>query len=318
MNVPLVSVIIPTYNRAHRLGYCIESVLNQTYPRIEVIVVDDCSNDNTVNLVRSYGDKGVRYVRMRDRSGAQAARNGGIREARGDWISFQDSDDEWLPGKLTRQMGALAAVGYDPLTVVHSNVVRHYHREKRRQTWRLPKISGPTARSVLLGGATVLFPTVVTSRTALERISYLDERAPSHQEWDTAISLSRCCSFIHIEEPLVVYHIHEESSISKSSLRDVEGWSYIITKHANAIKGDGGQRAWNKHVLHLLRRCLDFRLWEQFDRHITMMPAEGQKDVRFILLVACRFLHIKPSCFMNELLKLARCRIYGRQVMHES
>ena len=101
---PKVSVIIPTYNRAHLVGRAIRSVLNQTYQDFEIIVVDDGSTDNTEEVVKSFNDPRIRYIRHEKNRGGSAACNTGIRAARGEYIAFQDSDDEWLPEKLEKQM----------------------------------------------------------------------------------------------------------------------------------------------------------------------------------------------------------------------
>jgi glycosyltransferase involved in cell wall biosynthesis len=111
-----VSVIIPTYNRAHYLGEAIESILNQDIRdcRIEIIVVDDGSTDNTKEIVSKF-ENGVRYIYQHNR-GAGPARNRGINAATGEWVSFLDSDDRWLPGKLTLQFRVLDAFpGYNAI-----------------------------------------------------------------------------------------------------------------------------------------------------------------------------------------------------------
>jgi glycosyltransferase involved in cell wall biosynthesis len=110
----LVSVILPTYNRAHCLGAAIDSVLNQSMDDLELIVVDDGSTDTTADVVAGV-DRRVRYIRQPNR-GVSAARNCGIRLARGRWISFIDSDDEWLPHKLHRQISELRCF---PVAQVH-------------------------------------------------------------------------------------------------------------------------------------------------------------------------------------------------------
>jgi len=101
---PIVSVIIPTYIRAHVLAKAIQSLLNQTYQDFEIIVVDDGSIDNTEEVVKSFNDPRIRYIRHKENCGGSAARNTGIRAAYGECIAFQDSDDEWLPEKLEKQM----------------------------------------------------------------------------------------------------------------------------------------------------------------------------------------------------------------------
>lgn len=102
---PRISVIIPTYNRAHCVGEAIKSVLDQTYKNFEIIVVDDGSTDNTEEVLATFGDK-IRVIRQENR-GVSAARNAGIREARGEWLAFLDSDDLWLPDKLAIQIAGL-------------------------------------------------------------------------------------------------------------------------------------------------------------------------------------------------------------------
>ena len=102
MAMELVSVIIPTYNRAAFLGEAIDSVLSQTYTQFELIVVDDGSTDATAELLRQYGGK--ISVLHTGHGGPSAARNRGITAARGKYLAFLDSDDVWLPGKLRSQM----------------------------------------------------------------------------------------------------------------------------------------------------------------------------------------------------------------------
>lgn len=106
---PLVSVIIPTYNRANLIQRAVRSVLAQTYAKFELIVVDDCSLDNTVSLVSAVQDDRVKVIRHQANQGEGASRNTGMQVSRGKYAAFLDSDDEWLPSKLERQVAALEA-----------------------------------------------------------------------------------------------------------------------------------------------------------------------------------------------------------------
>ena len=103
----MISVIIPTYNRASLLPRALDSVLRQTWEDLEVIVVDDASRDDTPQVMAACTDPRVRYIRLEKNSGACVARNTGVAQARGEWIAFQDSDDLWLPEKLEKQMAYL-------------------------------------------------------------------------------------------------------------------------------------------------------------------------------------------------------------------
>jgi len=106
---PLISVIIPTHNRADLLPRAIKSVLDQTFTDFEVIIVDDASIDDTEAVVKQMGDNRVRYIRHTHNLGGSAARNTGIREARGEYIAFLDDDDEYLPEKLKMMLQALSS-----------------------------------------------------------------------------------------------------------------------------------------------------------------------------------------------------------------
>lgn len=106
----LVSVIIPTYNRASVVTRAIKSVMAQDYEPVEIIVVDDASGDDTQRVVESLGDARIRYLVRSENKGAAAARNTGIRAARGAFIAFLDSDDEYLPGRLSAQVRAFEAL----------------------------------------------------------------------------------------------------------------------------------------------------------------------------------------------------------------
>lgn len=108
---PLVSVIIPVYNRAATIQRAVDSVLRQSYKELEIIIVDDCSSDDTVRVVNSYQDKRIKLICLSRNSGANTARNTGIRAAKGEYIAFQDSDDEWLENKLELQMDYMFRTG---------------------------------------------------------------------------------------------------------------------------------------------------------------------------------------------------------------
>ncbi len=118
---PLISVIIPTRNRANLLPRAVGSVLRQTFTAFEVIIVDDASDDDTKAVVSKIGDNRVRYIRQPRNLGGSASRNTGIREARGDYIAFLDDDDEYLPDKLALLLQALSGSS-DKVGIAYSKV----------------------------------------------------------------------------------------------------------------------------------------------------------------------------------------------------
>lgn len=108
----LVSIIMPNYNGAKYLQETINSVLAQTYTNWELLFVDDCSTDNSLEIVRSYNDSRIKILQNDKNSGAAVSRNYALLEAKGKWIAFLDSDDLWLPEKLKKQIAFMETNGY--------------------------------------------------------------------------------------------------------------------------------------------------------------------------------------------------------------
>ena len=108
---PLVSVVIPIFNRVGTIERAIRSVLTQSYTNIEVIVVDDGSSDGSPNVVRSINDSRITLIELPKNTGVSYARNIGVSAAKGSFLAFQDSDDEWLAGKLERQIAVMDSQG---------------------------------------------------------------------------------------------------------------------------------------------------------------------------------------------------------------
>lgn len=244
---PTVSIIIPTYNRAHLLGRAIQSVLNQTYKDFELIVVDDGSTDNTEQIVRSFSDERIRYVRHKKNKGVAAARNTGIKTARGEYMAFQDSDDEWLPEKLEKQTGifetALPEVG-----VVYTGV----HRLKNNRKAYIPS-SGITQKegyifSSLLKGNFISTPAALVKKECFQRAGMFDERFPSAEDRELFIRISKYYQFRCIDEPLVIAY-HQPDSISANQSARVRALELIYEKHFEDIKKD--RRVLASHCLNL-------------------------------------------------------------------
>lgn len=109
----LVSIIMPSWNTSEYISESIESVLEQAYQNWELIIVDDCSTDNTDSVVQSFSDPRIKYFKNECNMGAALTRNRAIREASGEWIAFLDSDDLWTPDKLQKQVNFMEENGYD-------------------------------------------------------------------------------------------------------------------------------------------------------------------------------------------------------------
>lgn len=112
MENSLVSIIMPSYNTAKYIGESIDSVIEQTYKNWELIIVDDCSTDNTDEVVAQYDDSRIIYLKNEKNSGAAVSRNKALRVAKGEWIAFLDSDDLWDTTKLEKQLKFMIDNGY--------------------------------------------------------------------------------------------------------------------------------------------------------------------------------------------------------------
>ena len=108
----LVSVIMPSWNTAKYIGESIQSVIDQTYKNWELIIVDDRSTDNTEEVINTFNDSRIRYYKNSNNLGAALTRNRALREAKGEWIAFLDSDDLWQPNKLKEQLGFMNKNNY--------------------------------------------------------------------------------------------------------------------------------------------------------------------------------------------------------------
>ncbi|WP_293678612.1 glycosyltransferase [uncultured Phenylobacterium sp.] len=216
--MPLVSVVLPTYNRARTLPRAIHSVLNQGYSNIELIVVDDASTDDTDALMASLHDPRIRYIKMEKNRGQCAARNIGLQAATGEFIAYQDSDDEWLADKLQRQMDAVLTAGKPDVTCFHMRII--YGRDANRvygkgRSCCVPEISQPEhARDYvkMTHLQNLMAPQVMLiSRSLVDKAGPWDELLVNSVDWDYSLRLVSKGHVIYIDEPLVVAYIQNDS-----------------------------------------------------------------------------------------------------------
>ncbi len=231
-NMPLVTAIIATYNRASLVGKAIESILEQTYENIEVIVVDDGSTDNTQRVLMSFGDR-VRVIRQ-DNAGPGAARNRGIAAAEGEIVAFLDSDDLWMPKKIERQVALLQRVDESVPCCVCDAEMRFTGRPTATsfQNFLLkPAVEEGlwlNASEVLTSRFVLFNQMAAIRRGALERVGGFNEGLRFLEDYDLALRLSLLGAFAFIREPLVIWHQGSEGSLSaearqhETRLRELE------------------------------------------------------------------------------------------------
>jgi len=225
----LVSVIIPTYNRAATICAAIDSVLAQTYPEIEIIVVDDGSTDDTYQILKAYQQSRKIVYLTQANSGPAAARNRGIKAAHGQYIAFLDADDRWLSEKLAKQIplfsDADTCLVFSDMqftggrTGLYSSLLRRGYRR------------GDVIRDLL---AENFVPTssVVVRNIALDGSKvFLDDRehVPVGEDYYLWLQLAREFKFNFVNEPLVEYSVHD-GQLSGNALRTYQSVNFLFRK----------------------------------------------------------------------------------------
>lgn len=229
MQTPEISVIIPTYNREQTLKRAIKSILNQTFRSFELIVVDDGSTDGTKALIDSFSDTRIVY-RYQHNKGACAARNLGISIARGKYVSFQDSDDEWLPRKLELQLRTLLNEEAD------FNICK-------MQTIESGEIE-PSDRAIHFGlnacyiiGANFMSTQMLLIRREIIAKEMFDPALPRFQDWDLAMRLypKYKSSFTPV---ILVNRYMMSDSITNNTNKAVKAYSIFEKKYNNIYKNN--------------------------------------------------------------------------------
>ncbi len=226
-----VSIIIPTFNRAAILDRAIQSVLNQTYIDFELIIVDDNSSDNTEDIVSNYTDNRIRYLRHDENKGAGAARNTGIKEAKYEYIAFQDSDDEWAPNKLSKQMN-LIRESPPEIGVVYTGFWRVEGDIKTYIPSRNVSQKKGDILLQLLQDNFVGTPTVIARKDCFQKVGLFDENLPCLEDWDLWIRIAKRYNFEIIDEPMVISHYTPGSVNYQSLEKEIFARKRILEKNS--------------------------------------------------------------------------------------
>ena len=195
-----VSIVLPTYNRAHTLPRAVESVLRQTHERFELIVVDDSSTDDTVAVLDQFQDKRLRRIHLPTNRGPGAARNAGIKEARYDLIAFQDSDDVWFDDKLALQVAALR----EGIGVVYHDIIRVQRDGTHVLKCTPDTIPLPIIERIDAAGELGIVWCLIRKKL-IESVGGFDEYMGPDEDTDLLVKLRLIADFARIPLPLVYY-----------------------------------------------------------------------------------------------------------------
>lgn len=209
MSSPTVSVIIPNYDYAHFLRETIDSVLAQTYPKIEIVVVDDGSSDASKDILEGYGDQ-IQAI-FQQNQGVSAARNNGAKMSHGEYVAFLDADDSWLPTKIEKQVKRFEQD--EKLGLVHVGV-DEVDAEGNSLLKRLEGLEGDVADDLLMlkregvlgGGSGLMVP-----RRVFDEVGGFDTRLSTSADWDMFYQVSSRYPVGFVPEILLKYRIHNSN-----------------------------------------------------------------------------------------------------------
>mgnify|MGYP001467841275 FL=1 len=229
----LVSIIMPSYNTANYIEASIESVQHQTYENWELIVVDDCSTDNTDEIVKPLlSDARIRYLKNEKNSGAAISRNRALREAKGKWIAFLDSDDLWLPEKLEKQVAFMEQNGY------HFSYTNYEEIDMAGEKTGV-RVTGPK-KITKTGMFNYCWPGCLTVMYDAETVGLI-QIADIKKNNDYAMWLKVCrkADCYLLDECLAQYRKGRAGSVSTHGIRTMIGWHYKLfhnVENQNVLK----------------------------------------------------------------------------------
>lgn len=278
----MITIIIPTYNRASIIPATLNSVFNQEYRDWECYVVDDYSTDNTEKVVLQYVEKDSRfqYLKNERKKGAQGARNTGLYHCDSEWVIFFDSDNLMHPNFLQK----LAIKIENDVDVVQSfsNVI-DISTQKRKNifNWRN---YGDIYDKLFDLQTYVDFNQAIIRKSKLIEIGGLDEDCPSMQEWDAHIRLSKIARYTTVEEPLLDYFVGGADAISTDTKREVVGRLFILRKFLNE---------WHKHgigfkqFVRQIETCIAKNVDENFKKTASTELKQLSRGVNLYFFMSC-------------------------------
>jgi len=289
--MPKVSVIIPTHDRAEFLRSAIISVLNQTFPDFEIIIIDDASKDHTREVIANCNDTRIKVIHHQVSKGAAGARNTAVMNSNGKYIAFLDDDDEWLPEKLKIQTCLLDNSPPEVGGVCTG-------------CFTIDKVSGRVL-SIASSGINdlskenfITTSSILLRRECFEKCGLFDESMLASSDYDMWIRISKNFSFKYIKDALVKYYIHK-NSITFNYEKKTRGLEILFEKHDDFFKRN--YKEYSKQYLDLgVYFCYKGEVQKgrkAFSKAIRMNPFELRNYFNFVLslLGAERFKNLKEA-----------------------
>lgn len=231
MNKNLVSVIMPTYNRGYVISRAIDSILSQTHGNFELIIIDDCSTDNTEEIVRKYDDNRIIYIKLDKNCGANFARNEGIKRASGNYITFQDSDDCSYDDRLEIELKTLNEKKVDWVFTSFMKV-----DGKKKKIVPKKQIMSDEIEQKLLYGNFVTTQVLFAKRKVFDDIKF-DDSLPRFQDWDLVIRMAKKYKGYHISDVYLNMYLQNDS-ITKNPSKGFNALKMMLDKYENELNNE--------------------------------------------------------------------------------
>ncbi|MEE2744149.1 MAG: glycosyltransferase [Bdellovibrionota bacterium] len=224
---PFINVIIPTFNRSQELKRALKSVFAQDYPHFDVWVIDDGSTDNTPQVIEEFStQKNLNYIKTENR-GVSAARNTGILKSKGEWCAFLDSDDEWLPHKLSRQVEFIRKNPTIPL--VHGEEI-WIRNGKRVNQKKIHQKSGGYIFRRCLQLCLISPSAVIIKRDVLQKLEGFDEEFTVCEDYDLWLKMTSIYEVGFIKDPLIYKYGGHEDQLSRK-FKAMDYWRVKAIDH---------------------------------------------------------------------------------------
>lgn len=243
---PLISVVIPMYNRKKTIERCLNSVLNQSYKNLEVILVDDCSTDGTIDYISNVHDQRIRLIQLEINSGAQIARNTGIKNANGEWIVFLDSDDELTKDSISCRYNMLKK--NSDVDLIYGDIVDGQFKN-------VNSMSNIELRKYIFKELCLCpFSVIMARKNCIEKVGYLDEKYLAWQDDSFIISFVKNNFRLMHCETVVAKMQPSDNQISSNFKNKLQGIKRLVFMHKNDILETNGKI---RYLLWKLRILLD-------------------------------------------------------------
>jgi teichuronic acid biosynthesis glycosyltransferase TuaG len=216
MDKPLVSVIMPTWNRAAIIGDAIRSVLAQTYSNFELLVCDDWTADKTYEIIPAFNDERIKWLPAKKNSGKPSVpKNRGIKESKGEWIAFLDSDDQWLPDKLELQIQALAKTNLKASSTNARRIVNGIDKDEPFIFWNRRKI---TFKDLFFGNM-VINSSAMFHRSLIDKVIGFPEYMTIAEDYALWLRVATFTDFAYVDAEAVKYFDQPAKSVRKEEVK---------------------------------------------------------------------------------------------------